>query len=332
MSSKLKTILKLTLPLVLGIVLVWYSISKITFSELVQYFKDADYSWIGIGVFLGILSHLSRAYRWRYMIEPMGYKLRFANSAMAVFAAYLINYTIPRAGEVSRASIVTNYEGIPFEKAFGTIVAERVADMFVMLGIIVITLFLEFDFIFKFFSERFDPYKIGIGLIVLLLLAFLVYTLIRKSNSKFAVKVRTFFNGLIEGVMSIFRMKYKWAFIGHTLFIWFMYLMMFYLTSFSLEETSDIPFAAILIGFISASFSIAATNGGIGAYPVAIFAAFSIFGIAKDPSIAFGWIMWSSQTLMIIILGGISLLLLPLYNRRQKGKMADANNSKDIIH
>ena len=35
---------------------------------------------------------------------------------MAVFATYLINYTIPRAGEVARASIITNYEGVPFEK------------------------------------------------------------------------------------------------------------------------------------------------------------------------------------------------------------------------
>ena len=72
-----------------------------------------------------------------------------------------------------------------------------------------------------------------------------------------------------------------------------------------------------MIGFISASFSIAATNGGIGSYPIAVFAAFSIFGIAKDPSYAFGWIMWASQTLMIVICGGLSLIYLPIYNRKK---------------
>ncbi|WP_412987086.1 lysylphosphatidylglycerol synthase transmembrane domain-containing protein [Pontimicrobium sp. IMCC45349] len=324
-SSKAKTVLKVTLPLLLGVVLIWYSLSQISFSELVQYFKKADYTWISVGVFLGLLSHLSRAYRWKFMIEPMGYKLRFANSSMAVLAAYLINYTIPRAGEVSRATIVANYEGVPFEKGFGTIVAERLADMVIMLGIILVTLLLEFEYIYQFFAERFDPIKIIIGLLVLVLLGVVFLYFINKSNHKIAVKIRTFVKGLFEGVTSIFRMKKKWAFIFHTLFIWAMYLLMFYVTSFTLVETSGIPFAAILIGFISASFSIAATNGGIGSYPVAVFAAFSIFGIAKEPSIAFGWIMWSSQTLLIVIAGGLSLLVLPIYNKmypKQRDKVS----------
>ena len=83
------------------------------------YVKKADYTWILLGMFLGLLSHLSRAYRWLFQLEPMGYKVKFGNSVMAVFATYLINYTIPRAGEVARASILTNYEDVPFEKAFG---------------------------------------------------------------------------------------------------------------------------------------------------------------------------------------------------------------------
>jgi hypothetical protein len=251
------------------------------------------------------------------MIEPLGYTLRFPNSIMAVFATYLVNYTIPRAGEITRATILTNYEGVPFEKGFGTIVAERIADMLVMLGIISITLFLEFDFIYQFFSERFEPQKIIFGSFFALILITLLFIYIRRSQTKFAIKIRAFVLGLVEGIMTIFKMKHKWAFIFHTLFIWTMYVLMFYVTSLSLEETSNLPFAAILIGFISASFSIAATNGGIGSYPVAVYAAFSIFAIAKEPSIAFGWIMWSSQTFMIIVLGGLSLIYLPIYNRTE---------------
>ncbi len=297
--------------------MVWYSLSKISIDELLTYFKNADYFYISFGLFFGLLSHLSRAYRWKFMIEPLGYNLRLPNSIMAVFATYLVNYTIPRAGEITRATILTNYEGVPFEKGFGTIVAERIADMLMMLGIIAITLFLEFDFIYQFFTERFQPQKIIFGIVVLLILVALFFVFIKRSQSKIATKIRTFVNGLVEGVMTIFKMKHKWAFIGHTLFIWAMYVLMFYVTSFSIEETSNIPFAAILIGFISASFSIAATNGGIGSYPVAVYAAFSIFAIAKEPSIAFGWIMWSSQTFMIIVLGGLSLFYLPIYNRTE---------------
>ena len=317
MNKKIKTTLKIALPLVLGIILVWYSLSKISFQELLQYFKNANYVYIFLGLLFGFLSHLSRAYRWKFMIEPMGYSLRISNSIMAVFAAYLVNYTIPRAGEIIRGSILTNYEGVPFEKGFGTIVAERIADMLMMVIIIIITLFLEFEFIYEFFSARFSPFKLVIGSAILILVAVLFLIVIKRSKSKFAVKIKTFVSGLIEGAMSIFKMKKKWPFIFHTFFIWAMYILMFYITTFSLEETTNLPLTAILIGFISASFSIAATNGGIGSYPVAVYIAFSMFSIAKEPSIAFGWIMWSSQTLMIIILGGLSLIYLPIYNRRK---------------
>ncbi|TXG36940.1 flippase-like domain-containing protein [Seonamhaeicola maritimus] len=320
MKLNIKRILKITLPLLLGVFLVWYSLSQISIDELLEYVKKADYSWIVLGMFLGLLSHLSRAYRWQFQLEPMGYKIRLGNSIMAVFATYLINYTIPRAGEVARASILTNYEDVPFEKGFGTIVAERIADMIVMLGIIAVTLFLQFDFIYGFLVEKFDPIKIAVGLVGLIILFLFFTRFIKRSNSKIALKIRAFVNGLIEGALSIFKMKKKWAFIFHTLFIWGMYVLMFYVTSFSLEATSDIPFAAILIGFIAASFSIAATNGGIGSYPEAIVLAFLLFNIPEDPSRAFGWIMWASQTLLIIIFGGLSLIYLPIFNRSKKVK------------
>lgn len=316
MNTFLK-ILKITLPILLGIFLVWFSLSKIAISELLNYFKTANYYWIALGVFLGLLSHLSRAYRWLFMLEPLGYKIKFGNSLMAVFATYLINYTIPRAGEVARASILTNYEGVPFEKGFGTIIAERIADLLIMLIIILITLFLQFDFIYGFLTKNFNPSKLIFALLLITIVLIIFTLFIKRSHSKMALKIKTFINGLIEGVLSIFKMKKKWAFIFHTFFIWIMYVLMFYATSFAIADLQPIFFGAILIGFIAASFSIAATNGGIGSYPTAIYLAFSLFAIAKEPSVAFGWIMWSSQTLMIILLGGLSLLWLPIYNRKK---------------
>ena len=166
----------------LGVFLVWYSLAKISIPVLLGYFKNANYFWVGLGVFLGILSHLSRAYRWKFMIEPLGYNLRFPNSIMAVFTAYLVNYTIPRAGEVSRATILTNYESVPFEKGFGTIIAERVADLLVMLCIISLTLVLEFDIIYTFLFTNIDPTQlILLGLLALVILV-IGYQLFKKSK------------------------------------------------------------------------------------------------------------------------------------------------------
>ena len=277
--------------------------------------KSANYWWIILGVSFGFLSHLSRAYRWKYLLQPLGYQIKFPNSIMAVFITYLANYGVPRSGEVLRAAVLTNYEGVPFEKSFGTIVAERMADLIVMLVIIVITLILEFDFILDLLQTSFQPKKIMLLFVTLIIVIGIVVLFIRYSQSQFAHKVKGFLKGLLEGVMSIFKMKYKWAFIGHTFFIWAMYVLMFYVTTFALPELSNISIGAILVAFISASFTIAATNGGIFVYPAAVMAAFTVFGIAKDPSFAFGWIMWSAQTIMVIIAGSLSFIYLPIYNR-----------------
>lgn len=320
MSRNIKRTLKILLPLLLGVFLVWFALSKVSIDELIFYLKKADYKWIILGVFFGFLSHLSRAYRWRFMLDPLGHNIKLENSIMAVFAAYLINFTIPRAGEIARASVLTNYENVPFEKGFGTIVSERIADVVVMMGIIALTLFLQFEFIYDFFIQRFNPLKISVALILLVTVILIVFKIVKRSQSSIAIKIKGFFHGLLEGVLSIFKMKKKWPFVFHTLFIWVMYVLMFYATSFAIAELEGISMGAILIGFISASFSIAATNGGIGSYPLAIYAAFSIFGIAKEPSLAFGWIVWASQTLLIIVFGGISLIYLPIYNRKRAAK------------
>jgi len=315
LSLQLKKRLRLIIPLALAILFGWYTFSKLPVSTIIPFVKSANYWWILLGVFFGLLSHLSRAYRWKYLLEPMGYQIKLPNSIMAIFVTYLANYGIPRSGEVLRAAVLTNYENIPFEKSFGTIVAERIADLIVMLGIIAVTLVLEFDFIVELLQKSFQPKKLILLAAFGLLLIAIVALFIRRSQSVFALKVKKFFTGLIEGMLSIFNMKHKWAFIAHTLFIWGMYILMFYVTTFALPDLNAVSIGAILVAFISASFTIAATNGGIFVYPVAVMAAFTVFGIAKDPSFAFGWIMWSSQTIMIIIAGSLSFIYLPIYNR-----------------
>lgn len=312
----IKKILKVVLPLALGGFLVWYSLSKVSLDTLIQYFKNADYKWIALGIFFGGLSHLSRAYRWKFMLEPMGYTPKFPNSAMAVLIAYLVNYAVPRAGEVSRAAVMTNYEGIPFEKGFGTIVAERIADLIMMFIIIGITLFVQFDFIYELLTKNFDPLKIVI-LLAGLAIGFLIFTrYVKKASSGIGLKIKKFVSGLIEGVTSIFKMKKKWAFIFHTVFIWLMYVLMFWATIPAIEGL-QVPVGAVLIGFIAGGFSIAATNGGIGLYPVAVAGAFALFGIPEEPANAFGWIMWTAQTAMVVLFGGISFIALPLYNKNK---------------
>ena len=312
----IKKILKTTLPLVLGGILVWYSLSKISIDVLIGYFKEAKYSWIFLGLFFGVLSHLSRAYRWKFMLAPLGYKPKFTNSVLAVLVGYLVNLALPRAGEISRAAVMANYEEIPFEKGFGTIVAERIADLIMMLTIIAITLFVQFDFIYELLTKNFDPTKIIIGFIILIIGFYIFTSFVKKAKKGFLLKIKNFISGLIEGITSIFKMKNKWAFIFHTVFIWVMYVAMFWATIPAIEGL-HVPLGGILIGFIAGGFSIAATNGGIGLYPIAVAGALALFDIPTEPATAFGWIMWTAQTAMIIVFGGLAFLFLPIYNKNK---------------
>ncbi len=318
--------LKLILPLVLAVFFGWLTFSRLPISEIIPYFKTANYWWIGLGIFCGILSHLSRAYRWEYMLKPMGYSIKIQNSIMSIFIAYLANFGIPRSGELLRAAVATNYEKIPFEKSFGTIVTERVFDVIMILLICIFTLFFQFDFIYNLLVEKFNPIKLVTLLVILctVMIVFLFY--IKKSKNKIALKIKDFVGGLIEGITSVYKMKNKRNFIFHTLFIWVMYVTMFYITSFSVQELNGAPFSSMLVAFIAASFTIAATNGGVFFYPAAVLSALSLFGLADEPSYAFGWIIWTSQTLMIIVIGVFSFIFLPVFNKRLLKAEVDGEN------
>jgi uncharacterized protein (TIRG00374 family) len=306
------------LPIALGVFLIWNFLSKLSASDketIVHSFKTANYWWVFLSLFLGILSHLSRAYRWRFMLNPIGYHPRMINLVFTVLVAYLVNLIVPRAGEIARATAIKKYENIPVDKALGTIVAERIADVFMLLIILGVAFVVQTDFLLN--SGLFNPLQSLITLTIAGITGVLFILIIRRSNRPIALKIKTFLLGILEGLKSILKMKNKWSFIFHTVFIWFMYVMMFYVVTFALPETSNLPFGAIIIGFVVGGLSMAITNGGLGVYPVFVASALALYGVDENPAKAFGWIMWTAQTLMVLVFGGLSFLLLPIVNKEK---------------
>jgi uncharacterized protein (TIRG00374 family) len=322
--KKLKKISFITLPIALGVFLIWYSLSKLSQSDIQSIktsFRTANYWWVLLSLIFGALSHLSRAYRWQFLLEPLGYKPKLANSIMSVLIAYLLNLAIPRSGEVARAASIKKYENIPFKKAFGTIVAERVADVIMLFGIIGVAFFLQTELISSYIfkdDEKSSIYSKILIFVVFPVIAFVAYIFLKKSKNGIAIKIMSFVNDLLDGVKSIFNMKKKWKFIFHTIFIWVMYVLMFYSVTFALPETTNLPFPAIIVGFVVGGLSMALTNGGLGTYPVFVASALILYNVEDNPARAFGWIMWTAQTIMVIVFGGLSFLLLPIYNKYQK--------------
>lgn len=321
MKKQLFKFLKVALPLAFGVFVIWYfyyNTSQEHQQSILKYIKEANYGWVALSLLCGLLSHASRAHRWNYLLQPLGYKPKFRNNFMAVLAAYLANLGIPRSGEILRASLTASYDGVPFEKGFGTIMAERVIDLFMLIVVICVALIFQTDTILGFLTEKgFNSWSLLIVAIAGIAIAFIGWKIISKSTSKFAQKLKQFVVGLWQGVTSILHMQHKWLFILHTLFIWAMYLAMFWVVTFTVPELSSLSLSAILTAFIAGSFAITATNGGIGVFPVAVSKTLALYGITAASGDAFGWIMWISQTLMILLFGALSLIFLPILNRKK---------------
>lgn len=319
MKENIKKFLSLIIPLIIGLGIIYYQFSTLTPAELDKIklcFQKADYTFIYLSLFIALFGYWSRAFRWKYALNHLGYQTKFHNDFFTVCVSYLVNLTIPRSGEITRAALLKKYEEVPFDKGFGTIVAERIVDLLVFLLFVALAFLLQFEKLYTFLASKISFEKIlflgitafTLGIIFILIWIYAEWKIILKLKEKLA--------GLIEGMQSIYKMKDKWKYIFHSFFIWFSYLIMFYVTIYALPETSNLSFDIVVMGFIFGTLAVGFTNGGLGAYPLAVAMIFSLFGVPKDIGIAFGWLTWTSQTILTIILGLLSYLLLPILNKK----------------
>ena len=320
MKATIRKFLSLLIPLLIGIVIIYYQFTTLTPSDLDKIkisFLKADYFYVLLSLIVALLGYWSRAYRWKYALQHLGYQTKFYNDFMTVCVSYLVNLTIPRSGEISRAALLKKYEKVPFDKAFGTVVAERIVDMIIVLLFVIVGFVSQFDTIYTFLLEKNLQFEtllwISLGGFLLFLLFIVVWIY---AEWKIILKLKQKLSGLIEGMLSILKMKDKWSYLFHSFFIWFSYLVMFYVTIFALPETENITFDVVIMGFIFGTLAVGFTNGGLGAYPLAIAMIFSLYGISNDIGVAFGWLIWTSQTLLTIFLGLLSYLLLPILNKK----------------
>lgn len=320
MKKVLLKAFKILLPFLLGAFLIYISYSQFStkqLEEIKSYLRDADYRFIALGMLFAFLSHLSRAWRWNYMLAVLNKKPTFLNNIIAIGSGYAMNLIIPRSGEVTRAVIVNRTDDIPVDQGLGTIIAERVLDFILLLLITATAMLTASNEIIDFFKDGLDSafakadlFIITIYLIIVAIIIVIAYFTLKKLQ--LFKKVKGFLSGIQDGFKTIWKMEKKWLYLAHTLFIWFMYLSMFYICIYAIPDTDSMPLNAVLCAFVAGSFAVAFTNGGLGAYPYLISQVLLLFGYSAVIGTAFGWIVWLSQTLLVIILGLISFLLFSL--------------------
>jgi glycosyltransferase 2 family protein len=320
-SERLIKSLKSLLPIGLGVFLVIYSYlstDETIRSQIYFYIRQANPLYVGLSLLFALLSHVSRAIRWNYLLRPLGYQTPLLSSFYFVMMAYFANLGIPRSGEVLRATSLRTYEKIPFEKGFGTIVTERIIDLVMLFIVIGVTLFLQTERLTTLMASNKKALVISVLVLIIAVVGLWVsIAVLKKSTLAIAQKLTRFLEGIQSGLLSVFKMKQKGYFIAHTLFIWACYIAMFWVIKYTLPETESLGLSEILVAFIAGSFAMTATNGGVGLYPIAVRASLALFGISFASGEAFGWILWISQTLMIVLCGAFCFLSLPLIYRKR---------------
>lgn len=332
MNKRLRTIFQYAFFLGIGIFLVWWSVKDLTGTDrsaIRSALKTARY-WLIIPVFaILFLSHYIRAIRWKLLMEPMGYNPSTTNTLFAVFIGYLANQAVPRLGEVLKCTVLARYEKVPADKLIGTIILERVIDAITLLLVFAITLIIQPDIYSQLLDTIFHTQPqsgrktISSSLVMMIiggvLLLLLVIWMIRKKKTfaDLGQLLRRIGRSIWQGVSAVQHLKRRWWFIFLTVSMWTLYLIGGYIGFQALQETNQYGIKEAFTVLSAGSIGMIATPGGIGAYAYLLQKTMEVYGLNAGVALAFGWILWVAQTIVILIGGLVSFVAIPWYNKKK---------------
>ncbi|PQA95762.1 hypothetical protein B0A69_05170 [Chryseobacterium shigense] len=331
-KNPLKSILTIVISLAFAGFFLWLALKGLDFKVIKASLAKANYLWVLFASVFGILAYWFRAIRWNLMLEPMGHKISNSNSLWSISFGYLMNLTIPRSGEVARATALYGVEKVPVDKSFGTIILERVVDLICMLGFLGLTLLFKYDAILSFYEN--SDIKISNNILIILLIlavGMVLFFVFRKRLTEvpFLGKIVSFIDGIFEGLASIFKLKEKGKFILYTLGIWISYYFAAYLVCFALPETSNFTIAdgffIIVVGTLG---MIVPASGGIGAFNLAMKFGFMALFISMGKSAELGGEMgltysFISLPLQITIMLVMGLISIPMLAKAREKAVSD---------
>ena len=332
MKKKLFTILQYIVFLGLGIFLAWWSLKDLNREEKGQIKTALSHAryWLIVPVFVILtLSFWIRALRWKLLIDSLGHRSRTANTFFAVMVGYLTNLAIPRLGEILKCTMLARYEKIPADKLVGTVILERIIDAISLLFVFAITFAIQpsiyTDLINAFFrspreagKEKIPGFLIAGILVGIIAISVLLWMLFKKK--KFADVITLFkriSRSVWQGVSAVQHLKKRGLFLFYTLVLWACYFFSTYVGFFALQETQHYGIKEAFAVLSAGSVGVIVTPGGIGAYALLIQKTMELYGLEQGIALAFGWILWLVQTLIILIGGIFSFVAIPYFNKRK---------------
>jgi len=327
LKRKIIRVLKFIILFSIGILLLWLAFRSVDFSKLVEGLKKANYYWLLLSVFFGLIAYISRARRWQLLIRPLGYNTSFWQTFHALMVGYLANLALPRMGEITRCMALGKKEKLPVDQLIGTVIIERTIDLFSVIALLIILILTSGNLINEFLKTHFlTPFREKIlsnfgstwiiwgitALICIILLLLLIRYRKNLRKFKFIARIFDLIKGVINGLNTITRLDNKWEFIFHTVFIWLNYALMTWVVFFAVESTSDISFTdsffILVVGGLAMSVPV---QGGIGAFHYFVSRGLAVVhGVILEDGLIYALLAHESQILFELILGPISFYML----------------------
>lgn len=340
-KSILVTILQFILFVGLGIFFIWLSLRSLSKDDMRAIWQsmgsiNQPRSWIllACAAVMAIFADIARAARAKILLEPLGYKPRFSMTFYSVMVLYLANLALPRLGEILRCSFLQRFENIPFQKSLGTVFTERAVDIICWLALLLVVIAMNTGMLSNVIIDNDTQMSVGMwmeqkGISILgnyfiyiligtFLLLYLILRLTRKWWMKYAWcrKVRNFFVGLWQGVISIKDLPHPGRYILWTFLMWVFYYLGTYLCFFAIPYLHGLgPGAALaVLAFSTIAFII--SQGGLGSYPLIAAGILILYGVNYTQGLAAGWIGWLLQTFVSVGVGFASLFLSSFYKKK----------------
>lgn len=327
-----KKLIQYLLLLALAGVLLYFSFREVKWSDFIAGLKSCNYYWIAASMAVGISGFVARALRWRLLLLPLNSSISFKEAYDGITIAYLTNFAFPRAGEVARCGVVAKNGKVTFEGALGTVVIERGFDMICLIFWIFILLAFKWDEFGGFMNnELFAPLKdklsvnfVWIAVICLAAFAVLCAVIWRFRNKLLGTavfrKIADIVKGLVQGLLSAFRMKHKRLFFLYTLAIWGTYWLTSYTTIQAFSSVAHLTGTdALFLMIVGGLGWVVPVQGGLGAYHFIVSLALAkVYGIAQTTGVIFATISHESQALAMIMCGTISIISMSLASKNLK--------------
>jgi len=310
-------VLKYLILFLVGIGVLFLAFKGQDLSKIWLEIQNADFLWVILSAFSVLIAHVLRALRWRMLYHSINYKVGFWRTYHAVIIGYLANLALPRFGEIGKCSVILRTEKVPMFASIGTVITERLFDVLI-LGISgILLLVFQYDLVYGFLykiiylnlTHKIQSLNFFWLISLIVFTAALISVLIFFIRKRLSNKVLRILVGLRQGFNSYKRLNSKPMFMLYTFGIWFFYWFSMYLAFSAISITSGLGFNAAFTTLVFSSFAmIAPVQGGIGVFHWMVAQALLLYAISFKDALAYATIIHSSQILLILILGTLSLL------------------------